>query len=213
MGFYVILTDKPTIYENSKIKEMNAQMIQLKNVNFAFLAAVLLALAVFVSKSVLVFDAEAIVAVSFLIFMVFAYQNASEMVTTELEERAERIQKEFDLHYRLQEDVLKQLISYHQKRHELSKEVANIAEFCKHEIEYVLSKRQKALEHHLASQIDQKLKTVALKEQSIKQFIQEETSYWFSRYVYETFASAESKQAKDVIIQESIKTIGEMSKR
>lgn len=191
---------------------MNLQQIQLKNINFPFLTAILLILAVFISKGILVFDAEAIVAVSFVSFIVFAYLNAGEIVTKELEERAEKIQKEFDYHYNLQENVLKQLISYHEKRSQLAAEVAKIAAFSKNEIQFILDKRQNALENNLSLQIQQKLKTVALKEQSILQFIQEETSYWFSKYVRDTFASAESKEAKDQIIKDSIRTIEQMSK-
>lgn len=186
--------------------------ISIKNVNFPFLTAVLLILAIFVSRGVLVFDAEAIVAISFVVFMVFAYQNASDMVREELEERAHKIQKEFDLHYQLQEDVLKQLISYHQKRKDLTKEISQIADFSRQQVEYILAKRQQSLRHHLAQQIEQKLKTVAMKEQNVLQFMQEETSYWFSKYVRDIFASSESKTARDSMIQEGIQRIGQMSR-
>lgn len=174
----------------------------------------LLTLGVLTSKEILVFNAESLVAISFTIFMVFAYRNVSDVIVTELEDRSERIRKEFDHYFSLREDLLSLLISYHSTRKMLSDEVTNISHFSKNEIKHILAKRQKALKNNLSVQVQQKLKTILLKELSIIQQVQQETSHWFAKHVLASFATKNPSvtRLKDIMIKEAIDMINVMSK-
>ncbi len=71
-----------------------------KNNNFylplAYVSLGLLTLGVFTSKEILVFNEETLVAISFILFMIFAYKNLNDVIVEQLEERATKIKKEFD---------------------------------------------------------------------------------------------------------------------
>ena len=108
--------------------------------------------------------------------MHLAYKNFSVIVDS-LEERTNKIQKDFGYYFELQENVLTSLISYHEKRSKLPEEIKQISNFSKNEVEKILDKRQKVLNHTILQQLEQKLKMISLKEISILQMIQEETSH------------------------------------
>jgi F0F1-type ATP synthase membrane subunit b/b' len=187
-----------------------------KNNNFylplAYVSLGLLTLGVFTSKEILVFNEETLVAISFILFMIFAYRNLNDVFVAELEERATKIKKEFDHYFSLREDLLDLLISYHGIRKMLSNEITEISNVSKNEIKNILVKRQKALENSLSLQIQQKLRTILLKELSIVQQIQQETSHWFSKYVFASFQTQKTSPIKDIMIREGIHLIDAMSK-
>ena len=155
----------------------------LKNINFTTLAIAALVIAVLTSREILVYNEELLVAISFFVFVGFAYVNLSDVFAASLDDRAKQIQKEFDYYFALNEEVLELLISYHGKRKSLAKELKNISTFSQQEIRNILNKYQHALENNISLQLEQKLKTIYMKEQSINQFIQEETSQLFSKNV------------------------------
>ncbi|MCA9460294.1 MAG: hypothetical protein KC550_07135 [Nanoarchaeota archaeon] len=187
--------------------------VSLKTINWIILG--LLVLAISISREILVFNEESLVAGSFVAFITFAYMNMSELLVDTLEERSVKIKKEFDSYYSLQEEILKLLISYHEKRKNLSKEVEVISNFSKNEIRQILSKRQLSLEDSLAQQTEQKLKTIFMKELSLIQHTQSEASYWLSKNVYDLFASSVSSinDAKDRMIKDDIQMIHQISKK
>jgi F0F1-type ATP synthase membrane subunit b/b' len=175
---------------------------------------ILLILAIGISKEILVFNEESLVAGSFIAFVIFAYMNMSDLFVDTLEERSIKVKKEFDSYYSLQEEILKLLISYHEKRKNLSEEIKKISTFSKKEIEYILSKRQVSLEHNIAQQTQQKLRTVFMKELDLIQRLQLEASSWFSKNVYDQFKSSSqvTNEMKDFMIKDGIQMIHQISK-
>lgn len=187
-------------------------MIKLKDLNFPVLGAGILGVAALITLNIVVINAEFLVAMCFVLFIIFAYNNFSDVVVDMLEERTNKIQKDFGYYFELQESVLTSLISYHEKRSQLPEEIKQISSFSKSEVERILDKRQKVLNHTILQQLEQKLKMISLKEISILQMIQEETSHWFSKFVYSEFqANKTSNFYKDILLQEGIDTINKMS--
>jgi len=187
-------------------------MINLKDLNFPVLGAGILGVAALITLNIIVVNAEFLVAICFVLFIIFAYNNFSDVVVDMLEERTNKIQKDFGYYFELQESVLTSLISYHEKRSKLPEEIKQISNFSKNEVERILEKRQKVLNHTILQQLEQKLKMISLKEISILQMIQEETSHWFSKSVYSEFqANKTSNFYKDILLQEGIDTINKMS--
>lgn len=187
-------------------------MQKLKDLNFPILIGGLLLIGTLITLNIVVLNAEALVALCFVLFVLFAYSNFSNIVIDMLEERTNKIQKDFNYYFELQEEVLTTLISYHKKRITLSEEINEISFFSKTEIENILNKRQKELENIILEQIEQKLKTILIKETSITQMIQKETSSWFSKSVYNQFQSNKTSSfSKDILLQEGIALINKMS--
>lgn len=187
-------------------------MIKLKDLNFPILIGGVLGVAALITLNIVVINAEFLVAICFVLFITFAYSNFSDVIVDMLEERTNKIQKDFGYYFELQENVLTSLISYHEKRSMLPDEIKQISTFSKNEVERILSERQRVLNHTILQQLEQKLKMISLKEISILQMIQEEASYWFTKSVYSEFqANKTSNFYKDILLQEGIDTINKMS--
>ena len=187
-------------------------MIKLKDLNFPILIGGVLGVAALITLNIVVINAEFLVAICFVLFITFAYSNFSDVIVDMLEERTNKIQKDFGYYFELQENVLTSLISYHEKRSMLPNEIKQISTFSKNEVERILSERQRVLNHTILQQLEQKLKMISLKEISILQMIQEEASYWFTKSVYSEFqANKTSNFYKDILLQEGIDTINKMS--
>ena len=187
-------------------------MIKLKDLNFPILIGGVLGVAALITLNIVVINAEFLVAICFVLFITFAYNNFSDVIVDMLEERTNKIQKDFGYYFELQENVLTSLIAYHEKRSMLPEEIKQISTFSKNEVERILNERQKVLNHTILLQLEQKLKMISLKEISILQMIQEEASYWFTKSVYSEFqANKTSNFYKDILLQEGIDTINKMS--
>ncbi len=187
-------------------------MIKLKDLNFPILIGGVLGVAALITLNIVVINAEFLVAICFVLFITFAYSNFSDVIVDMLEERTNKIQKDFGYYFELQENVLTSLISYHEKRSMLPDEIKQISTFSKDEVERILNERQRVLNHTILQQLEQKLKMISLKEVSILQMIQEEASYWFTKSVYSEFqANKTSNFYKDILLQEGIDTINKMS--
>lgn len=187
-------------------------MIKLKDLNFPILIGGVLGIAALIGLNIIVLNAEFLVAVCFVLFTIFAYNNASDVAIDMLEERTNKIQKDFGYFFEVQENVLTSLISYHEKRTNLPNEIKQISEFSEAEVASILDRRQGMLSHTILQQLEQKLKMISLKEVSILNMIQEETSQWFSKAVYTEFQAAKTSNFyKDILLQEGIDTINKMS--
>lgn len=187
-------------------------MIKLKDLNFPILIGGVLGVAALITLNIVVINAEFLVAICFVLFITFAYSNFSDVIVDMLEERTNKIQKDFGYYFELQENVLTSLISYHEKRSMLPDEIKQISTFSRDEVERILNERQRVLNHTILQQLEQKLKMISLKEVSILQMIQEEASYWFTKSVYSEFqANKTSNFYKDILLQEGIDTINKMS--
>lgn len=187
----------------------NTNILQLGYSSLGFLL-----IAVLISKEIIVINAETLVLISFIVFMFFAYRNLNDVLVSQLEERSDAIRKEFDHYFSMREDLLSLLISYHNTRKMLSNEITEISHFSKNEVKHILAKRQKALENNLSLQIQQKLRTILLKELSIVQQVQQETSHWFAKHVIKSFSEKNPSvnKLKDIMLKEAINALETMSK-
>ena len=80
-------------------------------------------------SGILTLNAEFLLAVCFIIFVLYFYSNLSENLIEPLEEQSNAIQKEFEQYYNKYENMLKTLVSYHERRVILVDELKQIASF------------------------------------------------------------------------------------
>lgn len=141
--------------------------------NFNFWVTLsILAVSYLTSKEIILYNEETLVLITFTLFVIFAYINVSDSVADELKDRAAKIQSEFEGFFTVRENVLKLLITYHEKQTVLYKEIHAIFNATKDQIQTIIEKQQKAFEHNLALQIKQKLRAVQAEEARTIQEIQ-----------------------------------------
>lgn len=187
-------------------------MQKVKDLNFSILVGGLLFIGTLISLNILILNAEALVALCFILFVIFAYLNFNNIVIDLLNDRTNKIQKDFNYYFELQEEILKSLILYHKKRISLMDEIKEISTFSKSEIKKILIVRQKDLTDIILEEVDQKLKSISIKEVNIIQMIQKETSISFSKSVYSKFNSNKTSSfSKDILLQEGISLINNIS--
>ena len=113
-------------------------MQKVKDLNFSILVGGLLFIGTLISLNILILNAEALVALCFILFVIFAYLNFNNIVIDLLNDRTNKIQKDFNYYFELQEEILKSLILYHKKRISLMDEIKEISTFSKSEIKKIL---------------------------------------------------------------------------
>lgn len=187
----------------------------LKNRN-VLLVFGLSAFAGIISKEILILNEETLVAICFVLFVIFAYMNVSDIVVSELKDRASKIQKEFDDYYQLRENILHSLISYHNKQVSLLKEIHQIFIFSKSEIQNIIHAQQKNLQNNISLQIKQKLRILAMREFNFIQFMQTETTHFVTASVIQGFHIDKKSHSKNLLMKrsfkEGIQTLHQMSK-
>lgn len=185
----------------------------MKNLNFPVLSSIILALAALTGGGILTLNAEFLLAVCFTIFVFYFYLNLSDNLVEPLEEQSNIIQKEFEQYYDKYEAMLESLVSYHERRVSLAHELKQIASFSKEELVYLVNQRQKSFAQEISDQITQKLKTLELKDQEIYKDIQNQASSHFTEKVMDWFSKdTESKYSKDILVQEAIGNIEQITK-
>ena len=184
----------------------------MKNLNFTVLTATVLIFAALTGSGILTLNAEFLLAICFITFVLYFYSNLSDKLVEPLEEQSNIIQKEFEQYYNKYENMLKKLISYHERRVLLVNELKQIALFSKQELSYLVDRRQKSFAQEISNQITQKLKTLELKNQEIYKEIQEQASSYFTEQVLAFFKKGgESSYSKDILVQEAINGIAQIS--
>jgi len=186
----------------------------MKNLNFPVLTGVILALAVLTGSSILAFDAAFLLAVCFAAFLTYFYYNLSDSIVQPLEEQSSAIQKEFEQYYLQYEKMLNSLVTYHQRRVLLAKELRQIADFSKKELSYLVEKRRKSFAQEISHQVTQKLRTLELKDQEIYKDVQNQATSHFTEQVYSFFQKGEdSNYSKDIFVQEAINSIKQIAQK
>lgn len=128
--------------------------------------------AVLTGKEILIFNEEILIVLTFSAFVTFAYINLGDGIANDLNERSLKIQQEFEEYYVVREEIVKNLITYHQKQLSLANEIEAIAAFSKNQVEYIVEKQSLSLEATIVQQIKQKLKTIVAEESRMIQDIQ-----------------------------------------
>nr|YP_007890774.1 ATP synthase F0 subunit b [Seculamonas ecuadoriensis]AAO45019.1 ATP synthase F0 subunit b [Seculamonas ecuadoriensis]AGH24469.1 ATP synthase F0 subunit b [Seculamonas ecuadoriensis] len=172
----------------------------------ALLVLLVFSVAGFVSKEILVLNAEALVALCFILFVIFIYVTAKDVIVAELKDRASQIQKEFDDSYLLKEELYETLMGYHKKQVSLLEEINEIFMFSKEQIEKIISTRKEALKYKISNEIENKLKTIAIKEQALLRYMQLETNRYITEQIL-TEAADTSSELNQKAIQEGIEMI------
>lgn len=186
----------------------------MTNLNFSVLSGIVLVFAALTGSGIIALNAEFLLAICFITFVAYFYYNFSNSLVDPLEEQSEMIQKEFELYYNQYETMLKTLVLYHERRVILANELKQITEFSKRELFYLVDRRQKSFAQEISHQITQKLKTLELKDQDIYKDIQSQASTYFTNQVLEYFSKGtESSYSKDILVQEAITSILQISKR
>ena len=143
------------------------------NFNF-WVTLTILGISFLTSKEIILYNEETLVLLTFASFIIFAYINVSDSVSEELADRSDKIRKEFEAYFTVRENFLKMLIAYHEKQKVLYKEISEIFAVTESQIKATILKRQTALEHSIALQIKQKLKTIQAEEARTIQEIQKQ---------------------------------------
>lgn len=126
------------------------------------------------AEGFLTINAQFLVALCFFFFIIFAYLNIKDMVSLELEDRANLIHKELEEAYRLKSEILNTVLSYYKKQLNLKEDILSIYEFSKNQVNQIISSRKKALEFKLMNDVLVKLDTVLLKEKTLSFSMQKE---------------------------------------
>lgn len=177
--------------------------------SLSLITVIFLIIVVFTSKEILLYNEETLVLICFILFVMFAYKNISDSFVAMFQERSDKIYKDLDYYYGIQEDLLKSLVSYHERQADIHDEVQSISTFSKSEIERIVSSRQAYLEHEIANQLRSKLDSVVLKEQSIMREIQADLSAWLADSVSKEFRTGENaSKSREALVKEAISHVG-----
>lgn len=176
-------------------------MAFLKNQNVLF-TVLLFVTAILVAQDIIIVDEEILVLLCFVLFIIFLSQNISEVISNELQSRASKIRDEFEETNLLQEDMYLTVLHYHNKQLSLQNEIQNIFDWTSQQMKELINTRSQALNHLLQRELEEKLKLIAMKEQSFLYSMQEETSSYLTSKVI-----ANANQLDSDVISEGIQMI------
>jgi|LakWasMet32_HOW6_FD_contig_101_27204_length_1356_multi_7_in_0_out_0_2 F0F1-type ATP synthase membrane subunit b/b' len=190
----------------NKVKSMIQNILKDKIVSMILFSFVLIAL---VAADVIVLDEEALVAACFVLFVLFAYKNLGDVIAGELEDRAARIQKELQKSFDQQRELLTLQIENNQKQVSLLQEVEGLYAFSQYQMNNISEKRRQSILHRIASQANQQLRYVSMKEKEIVDSLQREAIVSFSNSVLQDFQSntPEAIEARTRLLEEGIEQL------
>jgi len=158
------------------------------------------------SKYIIIHD-ETLVVLCFVSFIIFIYVLLKDITVSLFNERAGLIEKEFNDSYKLKEQTLEVLVSYHAKQVSLLNEINDILLFTKNELSHVIKTRQAALRVRLINEIRNKLNLAIKKEDAFFHFVQQNTNNIVMNNILDTFRSMEGPALKDQCFDEGIRII------
>lgn len=173
-------------------------------------------IAVLTSLDAIVLNEEALVALCFILFIIFTYLNVKDLIVSEFHNRAAQIQKEFDDAYQLKERIFESLITQHQKQVSLLHEMDLLFSFSKEQILTLIQTRQNALHQKIVLDIDEKLKMIAMKEQALLRYIQLETNKYIVQQILKEALLASTPSGLDTnrrAIKEGIELLYKLGKK
>lgn len=190
----------------NKVKFMIQNILKDKIVSMIFFSFILIAL---VASDVIVLDEEALVAACFVLFILFAYKNLGDVIAGELEDRANRIQKELQKSFDQQREILSLQIENNQKQVSLLQEVEGLYAFSQFQMNYISDKRRQSILHRIASQANQQLRYVSMREKEIIDTLQRDAIASFANSVLADFQSntPDAIDARNRLLEDGIEQL------
>jgi hypothetical protein len=181
-----------------------------KTMSFRYLLFFLLSILILLSKEILVFNEEILVLFAFGIFIFLVYNFAGDLLSTELDARAIKIEEEFSFYKNIQQKTLTHLISYHKKQIFLSEEVKSIFTITKKDIDIILLNYSQLFSKFLISSIDDKLKKIVSIELKFSSLLQEKISFELYSYLSLKYSKNNDKKGSASLLLSSIHSLSKV---
>lgn len=156
-------------------------------------------LGVLTSKQILLLNEETLVAIAFAGFVAVAYRYGGGLIDGALRARSEAIQVELSQYLNLQEEVLEALVREHQAHTVVTEVLKDLGVFASEAMGEMASARQVQLQHHLAGQVQQRLRTLAGLEGSLVRALQAAVVAGFRGAVCEEFRRMDPTQRRELV--------------
>jgi hypothetical protein len=174
--------------------------------NISLLVMILLAFFVLSSKHIIIYNEETLVLISFIGFILLSYNMLSDTIENSLNERSLAIYNELQNSFQLKEEFLKELLEEHKKQLSLKSILNTFNQFSSHEIVQMNNQRQKALTHVFSQEVQQKLKTLLLSQNTLQEKLQKVIASGFRASVLEEFQFSK-KTMKPKLLQEALRQL------
>jgi len=171
--------------------------------NFVYLVGGILTFLVLSSKNILIYNEELLIALSFFGFVVFSSHTLSQTIQEAFETRRDAIQTELQTYFTLKEHLLLELIQTHTTKLALAEQLQTLGKMSVEEIAVLHRHREQALHTTVASQIQQKLKTLHHREKALQETLQTLCIQGFRTAVLEQFQRGK-KQFGPKLIQQAL---------
>jgi F0F1-type ATP synthase membrane subunit b/b' len=139
---------------------------------FFFFASIL------VFKEIIVFNEETLVAISFILFIYFAYNMLKDTIRIELEEKANTIEKELDAYWNIKTKALETLISEYEKQLEIEKHIQNLSQLTQITIQNFINKQKIAYFYYFYKSFLEKYKYLYQQKQKFVNELQQQFVSW-----------------------------------
>lgn len=181
-----------------------------KVISMILFSFVLIAL---VASDIIVLDEEALVAGCFVLFVLFAYKNVGEVIASELEDRAAKIQKELQKSFEHKKELLLLQVENSKKQMCLLEDVEALYNYSLFQMNNIIEKRRKSVLGKIAHQTNLQLRSISIKEKDIVDSLQREAVASFSNSVLQEFKSntSEAIEARSRLLQEGIDQLKQAS--
>jgi hypothetical protein len=174
--------------------------------NLSLLIMSLLAFFVLSSKHIIIYNEETLVLISFIGFILLSYNMLSDSIENSLNERSLAIYNELQNSLQLKEQFLKELLEEHKKQLSLKNILNTFNQFSSYEILQMNDQRQKALKNVFCQEVQQKLKTLVLSQNTLQDKLQKVIASGFRDSVLEEFQFSK-KTMKPKLLQEALRQL------
>ena len=174
--------------------------------NLSLLIMSLLAFFVLSSKHIIIYNEETLVLISFIGFILLSYNMLSDSIENSLNERSLAIYNELQNSLQLKEQFLKELLEEHKKQLSLKNILNTFNHFSSYEILQMNNQRQKALRNVFCQEVQQKLKTLVLSQNTLQDKLQKVIASGFRDSVLEEFQFSK-KTMKPKLLQEALRQL------
>lgn len=174
--------------------------------NLSLLIMSLLAFFVLSSKHIIIYNEETLVLISFIGFILLSYNMLSDSIENSLNERSLAIYNELQNSLQLKEQFLKELLEEHKKQLSLKNILNTFNQFSSYEILQINNQRQKALKNVFCQEVQQKLKTLVLSQNTLQDKLQKVIASGFRDSVLEEFQFSK-KTMKPKLLQEALRQL------
>jgi len=156
------------------------------------------------SKEVLVFNEEILVLFAFGTFVFLVYNFASNLISEDLDSRANKIREEFHFYKDIQEKTLSHLILYHNKQKLLSEEIKSIFLILKKDIDIIISSYSKLFSKLFINAVEDKLKKIISSESKLNLILQNKINDQLCYYLISMYTTHKDKKLLESFLLNSI---------